>query len=73
MLNNLLYMMNVISWQLSGDSKAPMPEQWWPEFMPKPEPKKSESMKDAVTMDIDDLKAFLSKPRQSATVESNEP
>lgn len=41
--------------------------------MPKPKPKKSEAMKDAVTMDVDDLKAFLSKPRQNATVESNEP
>lgn len=36
--------------------------------MPKPKPKKSETMKEAVTMDIDDLKAFLSKPRQSGTV-----
>jgi hypothetical protein len=73
LLNNLLHSVNILSWQLSGDPKVPMPEQWWPDFIPKPKPKKSEAMKDAVTMDIDDLKAFLSKPRQNATVESNEP
>lgn len=61
-------MTNILSWQLSGDAKAPMPEQWWPEFMPKPKPQKSKEMKDAVAMDIDDIKAFLSKPRQSGTV-----
>lgn len=41
--------------------------------MPKPKPKKTAEMKDTVSMGLDDLKAFLSKPRQSATVESNEP
>lgn len=72
LLSNLWHQTRVLSWQLGGDKKTPYPEPILPDFIKPPKPK-SKEMKDAVAMDINDLKAFLSKPRQNATVESNEP
>lgn len=73
LMNNLWHQVQIISWQLSGDSKAPKPELWLPDFIPKPKKPKSKDMQDSVAMDITDLKEYLSKPRVNATVESNEP
>lgn len=72
MLNNILYQLQLIPWQMLGEKGSKPPEQWLPSFIPKPKKPKSQEMKDSVAMDIDDLKAYLTKPRQNATVESNE-
>lgn len=63
LLNKIGYYLQVLAWQNTEDAhkKHPSnaPELWLPDFMPKPEKPQSEQ----VSMEIDDLKAFLSKPR----------
>lgn len=74
LLNRIEYALRILAWQNSADasSKHPQhyPEQWYPSFMPKPEKPKKNPEQEA--MDIDDIKAYLSRPRESAKVESNE-
>ena len=74
LLNRIEYGVRILAWQNSADAteKHPKnyPEQWLPSFIPKPEkPKKNPEQE---VMDIDDIKAYLSRPRESAKVESNE-
>lgn len=74
LLNKIEYALRVLAWQNSADasSKQPKyyPEQWMPPFMPKkPKPKANPEEE---SMDIDDLKAFLSRPREGAKVKANE-
>ena len=63
LLNKIAYYLQVLAWQNTEDAhkKHPSntPELWLPDFMPKPEKPHS----DQAAMEIDDLKAFLSKPR----------
>ena len=64
LLNQASYFLQVLAWQNTDDahSKHPLhaPELWLPDFMPKP---KKEKHSEEAAMDLDDLKAFLSKPR----------
>lgn len=73
MLNNIYHQLRILSWQNTADatrdSPQHYPEFWTPSFIEKPKPKRHD---DSVSMSIDDLKAFLSKPRGSVKVESNE-
>lgn len=74
LLNKVEHALRVLIWQNSADGheKNPKhyPEVWTPDFIPKPE--KPKRNPDEETMDIDQLKAFLSKPREGAKVEANE-
>ena len=74
LLNRIEYALRVLAWQNSSDaqSKNPKyyPKQYDPPFMPKPEKPKKNSEEEV--MDIDDLKAFLSRPRESGKVKANE-
>lgn len=72
LLNNILYQLQLLPWQMFGEKGSEPPKQWLPSFIPKPPKPKSKDMQDSVAMDVDDLKAYLTKPRQNTTVESNE-
>lgn len=72
-LNKIEYYLQILAWQNTEDAhkKHPsnQPELWLPEFIPKPAKNhNSEEM----AMDIDDLKAFLSRPRENGITEPNE-
>lgn len=64
LLNKISFYLQVLAWQNTEDAhkKTPTnaPELWWPDFIPKPEKKHNP---EEAAMDIDELKAFLSKPR----------
>lgn len=64
LLNKIEYYLQVLAWQNTEDAhkKSPQnaPELWLPDFIPKPEKKRNSG---EVAMDIDELEAFLSKPR----------
>ena len=74
MLNRIEYAVRILTWQNSADAheKKPKhyPEQFVPDFIPKPEKRKRNPEEEA--MDIDELKAFLSRPRENAKVKANE-
>lgn len=70
LLNGVSHRLDIIAWQLSGDSSKPVPEVWLPSFIPKP--KNTPVASDSVSMDITDLQAFLNKPRKSDIVKPNE-
>lgn len=70
LLNGLSHRVDVLSWQLGGDSSTKPPEVWLPPFIPKP--KKKPMVKDSVAMGVNDLRAFLNKPRVSDKVKTNE-
>lgn len=61
LLNKISYFLNVLAWQNSEDAAK---KRNIPEFKPLPgmEEKKKRNPEEQA-MDIDDLKAFLSKPR----------
>lgn len=63
LLNKMAYFLNVLAWQNSEDASKRPPRNT-PEFKPLPgmEEKKKRNPEEQA-MDIDDLKAFLSKPR----------
>ncbi len=71
LLNKIEYALRILVWQNTedGHERHPQhtPEPFRPSFIPKPKKPKKEEV-----MDIDDLKAYLSKPRISAKVEANE-
>jgi hypothetical protein len=74
LLNKIEYALKILAWQNSADAteKHPKhyPDPWLPPFMPKPEkPKKNPEQQ---AMDIDDIKAFLSRPRESVSLKANE-
>lgn len=74
LLNKVEYALRILAWQNSADAaeKHPKhyPEQWLPSFIPKPEkPKKNPEQQ---AMDLDDIKAYLSRPRQSGSLKANE-
>lgn len=73
LLNNIYHQLRILSWQNTKDATVDnpqhYPEFWTPTFIPKPKPPKTG---DGVAMDVDELQDFLSKPRQSVKVESNE-
>ena len=74
LLNKLDYGLRILAWQNSADahSKNPqnIPEPFVPSFIPKPEKPKNNPEENA--MDLDDVKSFLSRPREGAKVEPNE-
>lgn len=67
LLNNIDYRLRVLAWQNTEDahSKHPRnyPEPWRPSFLPKLE--KAKRNPEEASMDIDDMKAFLSRERVS--------
>lgn len=71
--NKTNHLLEVLLWsKTEGATKRPpvgYPELWLPDFMEKFKPKK-ESESEA--HDLDEIKAILSRPRQSATVKANE-
>lgn len=73
LLNRIEYAVRILTWQNSADAheKSPKhyPEQFVPDFIPKPK-KRKRSQEEA--MDIDELKAFLSRPREDVKVKANE-
>lgn len=75
LLNRIEHAIRVLIWQNTEDATEKMPkhypEQWLPEFIPKPEKQNKDPDKE-IAMDIDELKAFLSRPRESGKVEANE-
>lgn len=74
LLNRIEYAVRILTWQNSADAheKNPKhcPEQFVPDFIPKPKKRKRNPEEEA--MDIDELKAFLSRPRENAKVKANE-
>lgn len=69
LLNKIDHKLDILAWQNTEDARkknpANFPKLWLPDFMPRPqEPKKN---KETEAMDIDDLKAFLKRPRGSDT------
>lgn len=74
LLNRIEHAVRILTWQNSADAheKTPkhFPEQFRPPFIP--EPRKPKANPEEAAMDLDDLKAFLSRPRESATVKANE-
>lgn len=70
LLNRIEHALRVLIWQNTEDATKQnpqhYPEQWYPSFIPKPE--KPKANPDQETMDIDDLKSFLSRPRENAKV-----
>lgn len=70
-LNDIRNALNTISWQISGDKKSKPPEPWMPEFM-REKKKDPAKPKESVAMEVDDIKAFLAKPRVSDKVKTNE-
>lgn len=74
LLNKIDYGLKILAWQNSADAaeKHPKhyPEIWLPPFMPRPQkPKKNPEQQ---AMSVDDIKAYLSRPRESAKVKANE-
>lgn len=74
LLNRIEYALRILAWQNSKDAqeKNPKhyPEMFRPPFIPAPpKPKKNSEQ---AAMDIDELKAFLSRPREGASVKANE-
>lgn len=70
-LNDIRNALNIISWQIGGDKKSKAPEPWIPEFLREKKSEKPKA-KDSVAMEVDDVKAFLAKPRTSGKVKANE-
>lgn len=74
LLNRIEYALRILAWQNSKDAheKNPKhyPEIYRPSFIPEPPKPKKNSEEEA--MDLEDLKAFLKRPREGAKVESNE-
>ena len=70
LLNRIEHAIRILIWQNTSDASEKIPkhypEQWLPGFIPKPE--KPKHNPEEAAMDIDDLKAFLSSPRESAKV-----
>jgi hypothetical protein len=64
LLNKAAYFLEVLAWQQSKDATEKPPKNV-PVYVPLPgcEPEKSKRNPEEEAMDIDDLKAFLSKPR----------
>lgn len=74
LLNRIEYAVRILAWQNSADAheKTPknFPEQFRPSFIP--EPPKPKKRSEGVAMDLDELKAFLKRPRGGGKVEANE-
>ena len=74
LLNKIEHAVRVLIWQNSADGHQEhpkyYPETWLPDFFPKP--KKPKKNTEEVGMSVDELKEFLSRPRQGANVEPNE-
>lgn len=74
LLNRIEYCLQILAWQNTEDahSRHPQhtPEIWLPDFIPKPEKAKKNPEQQA--MSVDDIKEYLSRPRESAKVKANE-
>lgn len=76
LLNKAAYFLEVLAWQNSKDASEKPPKNV-PIYrqlpgMEEQKKKKEEDPNKEIAMDIDDLKAFLSRPRESGKVEANE-
>ena len=73
LLNHIWHELKVLVWQKTEDAtkRHPKnyPELFIPDFLEKYQPKKET---EAEAHDLEDIKSILSRPRQSATLESNE-
>lgn len=73
MLNHIWHELKVLQWQKTEDATKrhpkDYPELFLPEFMEKFRPKKETETE---AHDLDEIKAILSRPRQSATLKANE-
>lgn len=73
LLNKAAYFLEILAWQQSKDAASKPPKNI-PEFKPLPgtEEKKPKHNPEEQSMDIDDIKAYLSRPRESGIVKANE-
>jgi hypothetical protein len=73
LLNKATYFLEVLAWQQSKDASAKPPKNI-PVFTPLPgyEEEKPKNNPDEMAMEVDDIKAFLSRPRENVKVKSNE-
>lgn len=74
LLNKIEYCLRILAWQNSKDAQEKNPKHYpdlfLPSFIPKPEKPKHNPEEEA--MSIDELKEFLSRPRESGKVKANE-
>lgn len=62
LLNKAAYFLEVLAWQQSKDATEKPPKNV-PTYVPLPGSESEKPKKEEEAMEIDDLKAFLSKPR----------
>ena len=67
MLNKIAYSLDILAWQNTQDAtkKPPrnMPKPFMPDFMRNVDKTRAIN-KDTVALDVDDMRAFLSRPRK---------
>ena len=67
MLNKIAYSLDILAWQNTQDAtkKPPrnMPKPFMPDFMRNVDKTRAIN-KDVVALDVDDMRAFLSRPRR---------